>query len=259
MASDSTTRSRQSVPATAGASDALDVLVVDDDPRWRDYSAEPFLRRGDRVRLVSDGLEALSLCVSEPPDVVLTDVNMPRMDGWQLLRMIRARPNLAGVPVVFLTSLDGDEERLKGYQLGVDAYIPKPFHPDELLMRVHRVVRRRRQAAETDTAGTLRGDLENVSAASLLSFLSVERKTGILLVVGDRVARVFMRDGRALRVEIEGETPPVSSRDALMEVFGFGTGQFEFSAERVGGADEIRSAISALVLEYARLRDEGQR
>jgi CheY-like chemotaxis protein len=237
----------------------MDVLVADDDPRWREYSAEPFLRRGDRVRTVSDGLEALSQCVSDPPDIVLTDVNMPRMDGWQLLRMIRARPNLAGVPVVFLTSLDGDEERLKGYQLGVDAYIPKPFHPDELLMRVHRVVRRRRQAETGDAAGTLRGDLENVSAASLLSFLAVERKTGILLVVGTQVARIFLREGRAIRVELEGEQEPLTSRDALMKILDWEAGQFELSPDRVGGQDEIRAAIPALVLEHARARDEAGR
>ena len=252
-------RPRQSIPASVRAPEVLDVLVVDDDPRWREYSAEPFLRRGDRVRTVSDGLEALSMCVSDPPDVVLTDVNMPRMDGWQLLRMIRARPNLGGVPVVFLTSLTGDEERLQGYQLGVDAYIPKPFHPDERLMRVHRVVRRRRQAEESDTAGTLRGDLDNVSAASLLSFLAVERKTGILLVVSDRVARVFMREGRALRVEMEGDGPALSSRDGLLAILDWQAGQFEFSLDRVGGADEIRSAISALVLDHAQQQDEGVR
>jgi CheY-like chemotaxis protein len=259
MAQDPGPRSRQSVPASTRNPDALDVLVVDDDPRWQKYTADPFVRRGDRVRTVADGLEALSMCIADPPDVVLTDVNMPRMDGWQLLRMIRARPNLGGVPVVFLTTLDGDEERLKGYQLGVDAYMPKPFHPDELLMRVHRVVRRRRQAAESDTAGTLRGDLENVSAASLLSFLAVERKTGILVVVGDRVARVFLREGRALRVELEGEGAALPSRDALMDILGWGSGQFEFTLERVGGADEIRAAISALVLEHARQTDEAGR
>lgn len=247
------------MPVSARNPDALDVLVVDDDPRWREYSSDPFLKRGDRVRAVADGLEALSMCVADPPDVILTDVNMPRMDGWQLLRMIRARPNLGGVPVVFLTSLDGDEERLKGYQLGVDAYIPKPFHPDELLMRVHRVVRRRRQAAEAETAGTLRGDLDNVSPSSLLSFLAVERKTGILLLVGERVARLFMREGRALRVEIEGANVGLSSRDALMDLLDWQTGQFEFTAERVGGVDEIRAAISALVLDHARIQDERDR
>ena len=120
-------------------------------------------------------------------------------------------------------------------------------------------MRRRRQAEESDTAGTLRGDLDNVSAASLLSFLAVERKTGILLVVSDRVARVFMREGRALRVEMEGDGPALSSRDGLLAILDWQAGQFEFSLDRVGGADEIRSAISALVLDHAQQQDEGVR
>jgi len=208
--------------------------------------------------MTADGLEALSLCVSEPPDVILTDVNMPRMDGWQLLRMVRARPALAAVPVLFLTTLDGDEERLKGYQLGVDAYISKPFRPDELLMRVHRVLRRRRQP-EPGEAGTLRGDLDHVGASSLLSFLAVEQKTGVLLVVGDKVARVFLRGGRALRVEMEGGASGVSSRDLLLEILNWESGQFDFSPQVVVGTDEVRSAIPALVLEHARYKDESQR
>jgi DNA-binding response OmpR family regulator len=259
MPSDSGIRARHSVPASQKNPDGLDVLVVDDDPRWREYTADPFLRRGDRVRTTADGLEALSLCVNDPPDIVLTDVNMPRMDGWQLLRMIRSRPNLTGVPVVFLTTLDGDEERLKGYQLGVDAYIAKPFHPDELLMRVHRVVRRRRQKVPEDVAATFSGDLEHVGPASLLSFLSVERKTGVLLIVAEQVARVFLREGRALRVEIEGDTQVRTARDTLMSLLDWESGQFEFNSEPVTGNDEVRTAIAAVVLEHARMSDERRR
>jgi len=258
MPSDSGIRQRQSVPVSHRSPDTLDVVVVDDDPRWREYVADPFKRRGDRVRETADGLEALSLCVSQPPDIILTDVNMPRMDGWQLLRMVRARPALAAVPVIFLTTLDGDEERLKGYQLGVDAYIAKPFRPDELLMRVHRVVRRRRQP-DASEASTLRGDLEHVSPSSLLSFLAVEQKTGVLLFVGDTVARVFIRSGRALRVEREGSSKHIPSRDALLDILGWESGQFEFTPQDVTGVDEVRSGIPGLVLEHARNKDETER
>jgi CheY-like chemotaxis protein len=259
MTSDSGIRHRPSVPAGRRNPDALDVVVVDDDPRWREYASEPFLKRGDRVRATADGLEALAQCLNDPPDIILTDVNMPRMDGWQLLRMVRARPQLASVPVIFLTALDGDAERLKGYQLGVDAYIPKPFVADELLMRVHRVVRRNRLvAAELEKAQTFRGDLEHVSPSSLLSFLAVDRQNGVLLLVGEQVARVFLRDGRPLRVEIEGALP-IPSREALLSLLGWTTGQFEFSPQEVHGNDEIKTAVSALLLEHARMTDERRR
>jgi hypothetical protein len=158
-----------------------------------------------------------------------------------------------------LTTLDGDEERLKGYQLGVDAYIAKPFHPDELLMRVHRVVRRRRRLVSEDASVPFSGDLEHVGPGSLLSFLAVERKTGILLLVSERVARVFLREGRALRVEIEGDTRVRSAKDTLIELLDWQTGQFEFSSEPVTGSDEVRTPIAALVIEHARQSDERNR
>jgi len=94
----------------------LSVLVVEDDVACQKLAAAPFRARGDYVRIAPDGFEALAMCLKEPPDIVLSDVQMPRMDGWQLLRLIRARPSLASLPVVFLTMLNGENERLLGYQ-----------------------------------------------------------------------------------------------------------------------------------------------
>jgi CheY-like chemotaxis protein len=235
------------------------VVVVDDDPRWRALAAEPFLKRGDRVRECVDGLQALATCLQDPPDVILSDVQMPRMDGWQFLRTVRGNPALATVPVVFLTSLDGDAERLRGYQLGVDAYLPKPFQPDELLLRVHRLVRRAK-GAETPLTEVkhLRGDIEHVSTGSLLSFLSIEKKTGVLLLVADKVVRVFVADGRPLCAIEEGK-PKLPSKTVLMDALDWTTGQFDFNDEDVDAEDELRADASALVLEHARMKDEGRR
>lgn len=237
----------------------LDVVVVDDDPRWRALAAEPFIKRGDRVRECVDGLQALATCIQDPPDVILSDVQMPRMDGWQFLRTLRGNPAVASVPVVFLTSLDGDADRLRGYQLGVDAYLPKPFQPDELLLRVHRLVRRARGAdAPAEQQRSLRGDIEHVSVGSLLSFLSVEQKTGILLLVADKVVRVFFGKGRPLCAIREG-SPKTPSKTVLMDVLDWGAGQFDFNDEEVDAEDELRADASALVLEHARMKDEGRR
>ena len=243
-------------PRPPRPSDALNVVVVDDDDSYRELAAEPFRKRGDIVRTTSDGLEALAMCIKEPPDVILTDVQMPRMDGWQLLRLVRARPSLASVPIVFLTMLDGDNERLLGYQLGVDAYISKPYLPEQLLVRVHQIVRRARNAAASPIARTtMSGELDQVAVSSVLSFLELERKTGVLLLVGPRVARVFLSNGRVLRAEIEG-AGKASSRHTLMSILDWTDGQFEFSPQDVPAGDEIRSAISAFLLEHARASDE---
>ncbi len=242
---------------SAPRSGRLSVLVVDDDARWRDVAAEAFRKRGDRVRVSSDGLSALAMCIEEPPDVILADVQMPRMDGWQLLRLIRARPQLAGTPVVFMTSLEGDAERLKGYQLGVDAYVPKPFAPEEMLIRVVRLLRNKRTTS-LDVADRVvfKGELEHVSSASLLSFLQVEKKTGVLVVVGDSVVRLFLREGRLLRAEKEGAAAPPKPRDIVHQVLDWRSGQFELIEEPVEARDEVGAEISTLLLEHARMADE---
>ncbi|MEB2311928.1 MAG: response regulator [Sorangiineae bacterium] len=239
-------------------SDALDVIVVDDDARFREYAAGPFRKRGDLVRVTSDGLEALAMCLKQAPDIIVSDVQMPRMDGWQLLRLVRARPSLAAVPVLFLTTLSGDDERMLGYQLGVDGYLAKPYAQEELLVRVHQIVRRARSARSTPGARTtLRGELDHVASGSLFSFLEMDRKSGVLLVLGASVARAFFRDGRVLRVELEGTA--LDSRGAFAEVLRWTTGQFEFSPQEVVCRDELGQSVTALLLESAREEDEGRR
>lgn len=247
-------------PPESRSDGALRIIVVDDDARYRDAAAEPFRARGDSVITTADGLEALALCLKEPPDVVLSDVQMPRMDGWQLLRMIRARPSLASVPVVFLTSLGGEAERLLGYQLGVDAYIPKPYQAEELLMRVHQIVRRAKNSRSTPAMrSALRGDISHVGLSSLFTFIEMERKSGTLLVIGDDVARLFFSAGKLLRAEVEGATTPVPSKKAVMQVLDYKNGQFEFAAGDVPPKDELATSTTALLLEHARLTDERSR
>lgn len=244
-------------PPAARVEGRLTVVVVDDDTRYREQAAEPFRRRGDTVHTTADGLEALSICLKDPPDVILSDVQMPRMDGWQLLRLVRGRPSLAAVPVVFLTSLGGESERLLGYQLGVDAYLPKPYEPEELLVRVHQIVRRARNARTSPAARTtLRGELEHVTVSSLLTFLEIERRSGILLLISTDVARLFFSEGRVVRAEIEGAEPPLTPRETVMRVLDAESGQFEFTSQEVNVPDELGVSVTTLLLEHARDQDE---
>jgi len=95
--------------ATAPPRRTLDIVVADDHEAMRAPIVRALRRRGDRVREAADGLEALAACLKRPPDLVISDVQMPRMDGWQLVRMLRARPSLARVPIVLFTTLTDDD------------------------------------------------------------------------------------------------------------------------------------------------------
>jgi uncharacterized protein (TIGR02266 family) len=238
----------------------LNVVIADDDSGCRSLAAAPFRARGDNVRAAVDGFEALALCLKEPPDVIVSDVNMPRMDGWQLLRMVRARPSLASVPFVLMTTLGGESDRLRGYQLGVDDYLPKPFRGGELQARVDRLITRVQSAAQPLAAKkTLRGDLSQVSLPSVLAFLEIERKTGELLIVGERTAHLYLRDGRPLRVDVDGMSNDAMMMDVIFNVLSWDTGQFEFAARDVPLDDVLAMSVTQLLLEHAKFADESDR
>jgi CheY-like chemotaxis protein/Tfp pilus assembly protein PilZ len=238
----------------------LNVLIVDDDRLSLESAAASFRERGDTVRTAGNGLDALAACLKEPPGIILSDVQMPKMDGWQLLRMVRARRSLSSIPVIFLTRLGGEEERLKAYQLGVDDFLAKPCSPRLLLTRADRLMLRHAQKSQsTAQQKNLRGDLEQVSLPSVLTFLELERKTGALALTGAYTARVLIAEGRPLRVECDDDSRRLPARVLMEQLLSWATGQFEFTACDVGGTDELQCSLTTLLLEHARISDEKAR
>ncbi|MBK8259760.1 MAG: response regulator [Nannocystis sp.] len=108
----------------------LEVLLVEDSDSIRAEIYEALTLRGLKVRVAENGLVAVSRGPQGEPDVILTDVEMPVMDGWTLLRMARSRKKLANRPIVF-TSLSDELSRLQGYRMGVDDYLAKRTPPDD--------------------------------------------------------------------------------------------------------------------------------
>ncbi|MFD4209732.1 response regulator transcription factor [Micromonospora tulbaghiae] len=133
------------------------VLVVDDDRTVSDVVRRYLEQDGCRVRLSLDGPDALAAAEEEPPDLVVLDLMMPGLDGIEVCRRLRRR--LPGLPVVMLTALGDEADRVAGLEVGADDYVTKPFSPRELVLRIRSVLRR---AAPKDRGptGVLRdGDL----------------------------------------------------------------------------------------------------
>ena len=118
------------------------ILLVDDEPGLRTAVKAYLEDEGFQVTTANDGEEGWIQAQELLPDVVITDVMMPRCDGYGLLKLLRADERLGGTPVIFLTAKGMTADRISGFQAGADDYIPKPFDPDELVARVHNVVRR---------------------------------------------------------------------------------------------------------------------
>ena len=115
------------------------ILIVDDEPRMRRFVRMNLELEQFQVSEASDGLEAIRKVRDEMPDLVVLDVEMPKMDGFETLREIR---RAAPVPVIMLTVRGDEEDRIKGLDLGADDYVTKPFSARELVSRINAVLRR---------------------------------------------------------------------------------------------------------------------
>jgi len=125
------------------ASAAKTVLVADDDADIRELVAYRMRRNGYDVLEATNGEEALELAVAHLPDLAILDVMMPRLDGFEVTRRLRDLEQTSRLPVILLTARAQDSDVARGFGVGADDYIRKPFSPQELAMRVQAVLGRR--------------------------------------------------------------------------------------------------------------------
>jgi DNA-binding response OmpR family regulator len=131
------------------------VLVVDDEPMVRDVLARYLAREGFAVDVAADGREALDRYVDVAPDLVLLDLMLPTIDGYEVFRRMR---ELSSIPVIMLTARGEQTDRIVGLELGADDYVAKPFSPREVVARVRAVLRRSAPDADDPPAPTLTFD-----------------------------------------------------------------------------------------------------
>ena len=120
------------------------ILVVDDEKKIVDIVKAYLERDSYRVIVAYDGRLALQMARSESPDLVILDLMLPEISGWDVCRTLRTESN---VPIIMLTALDDDSDKIVGLELGADDYVVKPFNPKELVSRVRAVLRRTEGAA----------------------------------------------------------------------------------------------------------------
>jgi DNA-binding response OmpR family regulator len=239
------------------------VLIVDDDPWIRRMVGTVMQRRGYVVETAVEGGEGLEKALQFHPDLVITDVMMPGMDGWALVRALRSHPEMALVPVLFLTALNKDEDRILGFRLGADDYLSKPFRFEELDLRVEKALRAsdrmRQQVTEMsgESNGTvgLRGELSQLGVSAVLTILEMERKSGILVLAHSETGRIFMREGRVVAAFFD-DRPEPRGAEAVFRMLTWKAGRFEFSALEVDMEDQIKTTTTHLLMEGARRVDE---
>ena len=125
--------------------DRIFALVVDDSITVRRVTQRFLERNGMRVMTAKDGVEAMALLQEHTPDVILLDIEMPRMDGYEVAAQVRNDPRLADIPIIMITSRVGDKHRARAIELGVDDYLGKPYQESQLLDAIEPLVLARRR------------------------------------------------------------------------------------------------------------------
>jgi len=178
------------------------LLLVDDEPGLRE-SVKAYLEEGESftVRAASDAQQAWELLQDETPDLAIVDIMMPQVDGYEFLRQLRADPRFKALPAIFLTAKGMTADRIQGYEAGCDAYLSKPFEPEELVAIVKNLLQRRStltegnaDASELDSIAQqiaeIKGMLGQRSRAA-----TAEREVAVALTPRERSVLKLVTDG----------------------------------------------------------------
>ncbi len=164
------------------------ILVVDDNPLNRQFLEDELADHGYLVGTAEDGEEALAKVAAEPPDLILLDVMMPRLNGYEVCRRLKSDERTILIPVVMVTALTATQERIKGMEAGADDFLSKPYNRLELLTRVRSLLKLKRHTDE----------LENAETVLFSLALSVEAKDPYTNGHCDRLAFYSVALGKAL-------------------------------------------------------------
>lgn len=191
------------------------ILVVDDEKDILELLKYNLEKEGYKVLTARNGKEALNL-VSHMPNLVVLDVMMPEMDGWEVCKAIRRNPKTSSLPVVFLTARDSEVDEVVGLELGADDYVTKPVKVRTLIARIKKILRNQQGAPEVISPGVLRiGDLEIHADNYVVKIKNTEialpkKEFEVLLYLAKHPDRVIKRE--TLLNEIWGEDVYVVDR-----------------------------------------------
>lgn len=169
------------------------ILVIEDDRSIQELIRLYLEKENFEVKLASDGNEGLESVYEGPPALVILDLMLPRIDGWEVCRRIR---DAHAIPIIMLTARDAVSDRINGLELGADDYVTKPFDPRELVARVRAVLRRSQTPAETHLEFndfSMNYDQRRVIQGGSEAYLTA-KEFDLLWLLANHPGRVFTRD-----------------------------------------------------------------
>lgn len=231
-----------------------DVLIVDDNKNFRRFLSTILQHHGFTVHEAADGEEGLRLALDRRPWLILTDVRMPGVDGFEFCRRVRSHSLIRQTPLLFLSGWDDYKQRYQGLELGADDFLSKETPIKELLIRIQLLMRRYADLGVRARKGAgMEGQIEVVGAPGVLQVCHLTRLTGTLSAIdGDRRADVRFREGEI----VDAQSEETWGEDAVFAFLAWTQGRFHFHPGDPGEGVPLGESFSQMILEGCRRLDE---
>ncbi|MCW5800804.1 MAG: DUF4388 domain-containing protein [Deltaproteobacteria bacterium] len=206
---------------------------------------------------VQDALDKLEV---HAPDLIISETTFPDGDGFELRRRVRATPDWAEIPFIFLTAEAAIENKIRGLELGVDDYLTKPIYIKEIVTRINILLQKRQRVRfeeRRDGRTRFAGRVADMPVVDVIQTIEISRKSGVIQFVGDRnrQAAIYFRDGRV----IDAEAGALQGEDAVYRLLTWNEGEFEVVFRTVRRREVIQTSSQGLLMEGMRRLDEWSR
>jgi len=232
------------------------ILVVDDEAHLRRVVSLYLRARNYEVDTAENGVEAIQKIATDRPDVIVADIGMPGMDGFELCSRLRRDAATKTIPFIFLTAKDHDTDRIKARKVGSDDYLTKPCPLEQLAERVDAIIDRIEQAKKIplDRIG-LSGQLEDVDVLDMIQMLELSQKTGALVLShGERTGTLYFRDG----VIVDADIRSPKRQEPLFVLLGWKAGRYLFLPDALPERMPITASLANLLIEDLRKLERHQ-
>ncbi len=234
------------------------LLLVDADTKSLRVLEVSLKKAGFNVTTALSAEDALTKVETSTPDLIISETRMPEMDGLTFARRLRAKPEWAPIPIIFLTGQADVEEKIRGLEMGVEDYLSKPIYIKELIARVKILLSKRERLSleenRRETKTKFAGQLADMAVVDLIQTIEISRKSGVIHFknASDRKGAIYFRNGKV----IDAELGRLTAEDAVYRLLIWSEGEFEVEFKNIRRKDVIELSSQGLLMEGMRRVDE---
>jgi CheY-like chemotaxis protein len=231
------------------------VLTVDNDPFLVFSLKIHFSDIGIEMEDAGNGIEAIEKIDMFEPDIILSEIAIPQMDGYELYAQLRKNPDTEFIPFIFLTAKDDLSDQLRGFRMGVDDYVCKPFEINDLIQRMQRAIERTEKLRSFRIKADFSGNISRMLWTDIFQLIELNDKTGELLFLSpdrEHIGKTIFKNGRI----VNAQSGFFEAEEAFYALITSKEGFFEFYSKAINVPPLIDSSNTSILLQGSRMIDE---